>query len=257
MTSRSLYRAIDKHSPIPAYYQIYLDLHAHITNEEWQAGDLLPSESSLMEMYTSSRVTVRQALSTLEDAGLIRKEKGRGSVVLTQVKPITHDFSLPSTLCAKLGQKGINLDAELIHLRESPPTANINNVLKLGSNQPLISISRCFIYSGRPVAINDSWIAASNLPGILDEGLIDNHLSITLAQKYDLVPVRISNTLEVVHATSSDILDHLKIPYSTPLMAVSSISYLPYDVPLEFSRTLWLTDRVKFHFEMDSHSQKL
>lgn len=44
-------------------------------------GGLLPSENELMQMFSVSRSVVRQALSTLEQEGLITKVRGKGSLV--------------------------------------------------------------------------------------------------------------------------------------------------------------------------------
>ncbi len=245
---------IDKNSPIPAHHQIYSNLFMHIENGTWADGEYLPSENKLMDIYSCSRVTVRQALATLEKSGFIRKEQGRGSAVSYQGPHFVHDFSLPSILHSKLGGKGINLDSKIIQLQEVPPVSSINNSLKLDLTQSLIYISRCFLYKSSPIAFNESWISASLIPGILEEGLIDNHLSATLENRYKLVPVCIDNTLETVYATSNDIIEYLQIPCYMSLLSVSSISYLADQTPLEFSQTLWRTDKVRFHFQVNQHT---
>lgn len=247
---------VDKASPIPAYHQIFTDLNDRILANEWPPDDKLPTEKELGEHYSASRVTVRQALGALEQVGLIKKVKGSGSIVQKREESIIHDFSLPSTLCAKLGQRGINLDADILELRICPPIARINALLKLGAEEELVHIRRIFLHSARPIALNDSWIHAELVPGIVENGLIDGHLSTTLAQRYDLIPSRIENILEAVRPSTSEI-SLLDIPFDTPLIAVTSTSYLPYSVPLEYSRTLWLADRVKFHFDMDNRDTKI
>ena len=242
---------VNRASPIPAYHQIFTDLNNRILGNEWLPNDKLPTEKELGEHYSASRVTVRQALSALEQMGIIKKVKGSGSIVQKREESIIHDFSLPSTLCAKLGQRGINLDAEILELKICAAVPHINSLLQLGADASLVHIRRVFLHSARPIALNDSWIAASFLPGIVESGLIDGHLSTTLAQRYELIPSRIQNTLEAVRASTAEI-KLLDIPFDTPIIAVTSTSYLPYGVPLEYSRTLWLADRVKFHFDMDN-----
>ena len=56
---------IDRHSSSPLHSQVYVLLRGKITAGEWKPGDLLPTESQLIDQYQVSRATVRQALDAL------------------------------------------------------------------------------------------------------------------------------------------------------------------------------------------------
>jgi DNA-binding GntR family transcriptional regulator len=65
-----------------AYYQkFYNDLRRRIVSGRYKPGDLLPSENSLAEQYSTTRITVRHALTLLVQEGYITKQKGKGSIV--------------------------------------------------------------------------------------------------------------------------------------------------------------------------------
>lgn len=66
---------------IPQHRQLYEILKEHIQRGIYQEGDLLPSENALCRTYTLTRPTVRQALNTLKVDGLIKKQRGKGSIV--------------------------------------------------------------------------------------------------------------------------------------------------------------------------------
>ena len=57
------------------------DLRDRLAKQEWRQGDQLPTEADLVGEYGVSRPTVRQALKTLENQGLIIIKRGRGSFV--------------------------------------------------------------------------------------------------------------------------------------------------------------------------------
>lgn len=61
---------------------IAADLAAKIRHGQFKADDYLPSENQLVDLYGSSRETVRKALANLNDIGMIQKIKGKGSIVL-------------------------------------------------------------------------------------------------------------------------------------------------------------------------------
>ena len=72
---------IDRRSPVPFYFQLRQLITDDIAAGRWRPGGRLPSEHELCEHFGVSRTTVRQALAELESAGLLRKEKGRGTFV--------------------------------------------------------------------------------------------------------------------------------------------------------------------------------
>jgi len=65
----------------PKHRQIADGLRGIINRGELQPGDILPSEATLCEQYGVSRTTVRAALSTLANEGLVTSESGRGTFV--------------------------------------------------------------------------------------------------------------------------------------------------------------------------------
>ena len=73
--------SINRDSPVPFYFQLAEMLEEEIVEGRWQSGQRLPSEPDLCEYYGLSRTTIRQALSRLEQEGLVARLKGRGTFV--------------------------------------------------------------------------------------------------------------------------------------------------------------------------------
>jgi GntR family transcriptional regulator len=68
-------------SPRPQYRQLADLIRAAIDGGEYAPGSLLPSEDELARRYDVSRPTVNRAMSILRSEGLIRVERGRGTIV--------------------------------------------------------------------------------------------------------------------------------------------------------------------------------
>lgn len=51
-------------------------------------GEYLPTEHALVDQYKMSRITVRTALSSLQNAGYILRQQGRGSLVLPRARTL-------------------------------------------------------------------------------------------------------------------------------------------------------------------------
>src|SRR3712207_5275852 len=72
---------LNKHSPIPLYYQLAELLRERIRLGEFKPGDQLPSERALSEQYAISRMTARQALTFLVREGTLIARHGLGTFV--------------------------------------------------------------------------------------------------------------------------------------------------------------------------------
>jgi len=76
--------SINRKSYEPAYAQLANILRHSMATGNLRPGDQLPSESQLCDHYNVSPMTVRRAINTLVEQGVVIAEQGRG----TFVKPI-------------------------------------------------------------------------------------------------------------------------------------------------------------------------
>jgi GntR family transcriptional regulator len=68
-------------NPLPLYAQLAELLRHRIARGDWATGDRLPSHDALTREFAVARVTVRQAITLLEDDGLVASKQGRGTFV--------------------------------------------------------------------------------------------------------------------------------------------------------------------------------
>lgn len=65
----------------PRYLEVATDLRAQILSGTGTGDDQFPTESMLCTRYGVSRFTVREALRTLQNEGLIQRRRGSGTVI--------------------------------------------------------------------------------------------------------------------------------------------------------------------------------
>lgn len=68
----------------PRYIEVASDIRERIEAGEFQVGALLPTETDLCGVYGISRYTIREALRRLQDAGIVTRRQGSGTVVTSQ-----------------------------------------------------------------------------------------------------------------------------------------------------------------------------
>ncbi|RKD71353.1 GntR family transcriptional regulator [Sinobaca qinghaiensis] len=68
----------------PKYQELFEDIKSKILTGDYEAGERIPTESALQDIYKVSRHTVRKAILELANEGYLRSEKGSGTYVSDQ-----------------------------------------------------------------------------------------------------------------------------------------------------------------------------
>lgn len=66
---------------VPVYIQIHDKIKEDIEKGVWKIGDRLPSERELSIQFNVSRMTLRQAIQTLAEEGILERKIGSGTYV--------------------------------------------------------------------------------------------------------------------------------------------------------------------------------
>ncbi|KRE72731.1 GntR family transcriptional regulator [Arthrobacter sp. Soil762] len=245
----SMFRSLDRDSPIPAYHQLVRMLRARIVRGDWPPGTQLPTELQLAAEYEVSRSTIRQAMTELAKGRFVVREQGKGTFALQAPQFIMTDLSLPLGLAQRSRSQGLEMVPRVLSIGiASEPPAQAFKELK--TDGPLIELSRLMTLDGSPAAHVISWIPAELVPGIDRNTLVEGSVSATLSSVYQFRLGRYDNQFEVIGADAerAEILD-ADIEDSVILLSATCLSI--DNVPLEFSRAYWKADRVRFRFGVD------
>lgn len=105
---------------VPLWLEISQKIENDIESGRYSAGDILPNEYQLCEIYSVSRITIRGALARLSDLGKIKRVKGTGTIVtdekikepLLKISGFTDEMKekgiVPSTSYAKIERKKVS-----------------------------------------------------------------------------------------------------------------------------------------------------
>lgn len=75
------------------YEQVVEQIKSMIMDGFYKKGDMLPSEKELMQLTGVSRITVREALHSLAEVGIIETRHGKGSFVLLDAADLSPDVN--------------------------------------------------------------------------------------------------------------------------------------------------------------------
>lgn len=239
---------IDRNSPVPAYQQIAADIAKRITEKEWNVDDKLPSESQLAAEYHVSRVTLRQALGNLERDNVIERFQGKGAFVKSNPRQLVENLAFPSLDLSK--KPPSPLTPQILQIQTvSSPAPEVRSRLNASASEPLLYLQRLFLRGNIPVGISSIWFAASSVPGFCKEKMVENSISRTLFHVYHYEICSIDNYIESVKldAVEAALLNSV---YDAAGLKISSQYLLEDHRPIEYSVTSWLSDHVRFHYEV-------
>lgn len=69
---------------VPNYVRIHDALKDEVEKGVWKIGERLPSERDLAERFEVSRMTARQAVTSLVDEGILERRVGSGTYVASR-----------------------------------------------------------------------------------------------------------------------------------------------------------------------------
>lgn len=95
---------------VPIYVQLKKELEKKILNGFYT--DKLPSEHQLMEQYSVSRSTVREAINQLVLEGILEKKHGKGTFV--KIKPIQHWLGNITGTTEELKKRGFEATGKVL-----------------------------------------------------------------------------------------------------------------------------------------------
>lgn len=237
-----LMRRLDPAAPTPLWRQLKQALRDFATFH-LQAGDRIPSEAQLCKHYGLSRVTVRQAITSLVNSGLLLRQHGRGTFVLPGrvPEPLTDaDHFLESSFDAAPGGSVRVYSAEVVLADEW-----VAAKLQAPAGEQLYKV-RTVLYQGdEAVAYRVSWVRERSCPGLLAHDLAVP-LHRLLERQYGVRLVRADEVIECV-ASDEFRAQVLRVPLDQPLLVVQWLIYQDAGEPLEFSRSYYRADR--FHLQ--------
>ncbi|MDC3414057.1 GntR family transcriptional regulator [Aquibacillus sp. 3ASR75-11] len=97
-------------NPVPLHFQLKEDLEKKILEGEYK--DKIPSEREIMEQYSVSRSTVREAINQLVREGILEKKHGKGTFI--SFKPIQDWLGSLSSTTETIQGMGMKPGAKLV-----------------------------------------------------------------------------------------------------------------------------------------------
>jgi GntR family transcriptional regulator, phosphonate transport system regulatory protein len=236
----------DSASGVALWRRVADGIEREIADGRFAAGEKLPGETEIAETYRVNRHTVRRALATLAERGLVRAERGSGTYV--EAPRLAYPLKSRTRFSEIVGAGGREPRGQFIAASEESAARDLARQLGLKPGAPLIRIESVRFADRTPICVSTSWLPADRFP---DAGSVFAKVrSMTaLLAHYGIGDYRRASTritAAIVDATDATRLD---LALGRPVLVVDSTDVDADGVPLVTKRSRFAAERVTFEVE--------
>lgn len=205
----------------PLYVQLMEELETSIRNGVYKPGDKIMTEAEMAKEYGVSLITVRKAVGSLMEKGLVMRKQGKGTFV-TKPKYSRNMKNLQSftEMCEQMGVKP---GAQVLENRLIMADKKVADRLGIEPGSNVVYISRLRLADGEPVQVEKSYFPLK-YAFLLEEDLNNGSMFECLKEKAGAKVASSEKMIELCRATAEEaaLMDVKKGDY---LLFVKSTAY--------------------------------
>lgn len=230
-------RELDREAPTALHTQIADAIRAGIADGTWAVGHRMPPEPDLAAELSVSRGTLRRALSTLTDEGLLSQTPGRGTFVAAKptapstegkLRGIAEDFAL----------QGLRVSTRLLSSEVAVPPVSVGTVLHVLAGEPVVCLRRVRSTDGTPIALLENYVRADLAPGLESVDFESETLFDALEHRFGL-HIGYAQRRFAARIASREVAEQLAIDPGQPVLHLEQTTHLTDGRPIEYS-DVWI-----------------
>jgi GntR family transcriptional regulator len=229
------------------FLQLRDRIHEMIREKYMRAGDQLPSEAELVEMFSVSRSTVREALRQLEEEKVIYCRHGLGRFVAIDPSNIlSEDVTRLESVTEMAERLGIQVDTQLISLKLEPAGERIGSRLMIDPRADVYILERVRRASGEVVIYSKDIFPAAVVKPSFQSDHFDGSLVDYMA---NTLGIRITSARATIGAKVLDdnLCKTLSVDCKSAWILLEHINFDQFERPILYSYDYYRGDKFLFH----------
>jgi GntR family transcriptional regulator len=237
---------LDEQSDIPLYQQLYEIFRERILDGSLRSNERLPAEQDLTQELGISRITVKRALNELAVAGLVRRQRGIGTVVTFNAKAPIIKGSFDNMI-EGLTRIGLSTEVRLLDCSRTHPSPAVLSSLELEPQAEVQRVVRLRFLEGEPLSYLISHIPEA-VADRYDESELATSSLIDLLERAGHSPVEAEQTITAVTAPSA-VAANLLVATGSPLLQIHRIMRDRTGMPVQDIVAHYRPDRFQYHMK--------
>lgn len=229
----------------PVYIQIHNQLKKDIEAGKWSIGDRIPSERELALNFEVSRMTLRQAVQTLVDEGILERRIGAGTYVAN--RKVQEKMSGVTSFTDLMTAQGKTPSSKTISFHIANPSLSESEKLQLKDGEQVLRMERIRYADNVPICFEVATVPQS-LVVDFSKAEITSSFYKTLEEKGGYQMGGAQQTVSAQLA-SERIAEYLDIKRNGSILRLRQVSFLNDGTPFEYVRTQYVGERFEFYLE--------
>jgi GntR family transcriptional regulator len=239
------FRQLDDSDATPKYMQVERMLREALATDALRPQDALPAERDLAEELGVSRITIRKAIGTLVDEGLLHRRHGAGTFVTGSAQRIEKSSSKISSFSEDMAARGLRSHSEWISRSSGSVTPEESINMGLSPGAPVFRFNRIRYADELPMALEYSTIDANCLRSL---DAVESSLYKALAETGNR-PTRALQRLRAI-AFDEGRAELLKMPLGSPGLLIERRGFLKNGRLVELTTSYYRGDAYDFVAEL-------
>lgn len=228
----------------PMYIKIHNQIKQDIEKHVYRVGDRIPAERQLAEHFGVSRMTLRQAIRTLEEEGILERRLGSGTYVANQ--KVQEKMSGIMSFTEITRANGQTPSSKLISYKITKPSLSEKERLKINQDTDVLRMER-IRYADLVPIVHEVVTIPNHIVKNFTKEYISTHLYDTLEEKGGYKIGRVTEFISAAVCNEND-ARLLKARKGEALLTRRQVTELADGTPFEYTRASYVAERFEFKF---------
>ncbi|MBQ0064132.1 MAG: GntR family transcriptional regulator [Firmicutes bacterium] len=231
---------------LPLYIQLRNIIKEDIENEVYKNGDFIPAEIDFQNQYNVSRITVRQAILSLEKDGYVRRARGKGTSIIYS-KKIEEKLTRIRSFTDEMKDRGIEPGTSYIHIQKEAVGKDLQEIFQTEAKE-LVCLKRVRTGNRKPIVYFVSYFN-EHMPMPLEKEAYNQSIY-ELFEKLEIhKPVRVVEHFKA-DISNEEISKMLEIEQGSPLLIRIRTSYNKEQEVIEHTISYYRADSYSYSIEI-------
>ena len=233
--------------PLPLYHQIFKILRDRVLAGNPPDGAQMPTEFGLAETFGVSRITAKRALDELASAGLVERQRGRGTTVIHHRSPMPMRAPLVGLL-ENLHSLIEATEVEVVEFGRVAPPEPVRELFGLPPGETLPHAVRIRSRAGTPFGYYTSWTRTDHAD--FNEQALASSSRLKLFERIGIQLKQVRQTLSAVNADAV-VAMHLQMEPGSALLALERRSFDETGCLVDVLNILYRPDQFSYQMTLD------
>jgi GntR family transcriptional regulator len=234
-------------SSVPMHTQIREIIRRRVLDGTYPPHSQMPSESQMMQAFSVSRITIRQAMGDLQKEGLVFKVAGKGSFV---AKPKAfQNLSRLQGFGEAMGPSGYETFSQVLSTRQVAASEIVARRLHVAIGEPVYEIQRLRYLNREPISVDQSYFPLALGERLVQEDLATRDIFVILENDFGQHLTHADVQIEAISADAF-LARQLRIEEASPLLRIERLTYAD-EHPIDFEFLYYRGDAFQYRLRID------